>query len=750
MLSHQGAGTELAAALAALAPSINFPRPAISDGSDHVRPATLRGLAPDQTLVLINGVRGHIASLVNVNGSIGRGSTAFDLNTIPTVALGSVEILRDGASAQYGADAIAGVINLRLRQARSGGAVSADFGRYDTTYETARGHQGRTDGDQTSVNGWVGMPLGKEGFLTLSGEYQVRRPTNRSDLVDASINGFYHGAVLGRFGDPEVHSSSVWFNAGSPLTATWSGYAYGGLQTRYDISAATARAYNNANNVLAIYPSGFLPLIRAGNRDYNLYSGVKGEAGGFNWDLAVGYGDNTLEYRTLNTLNRSYGAGSATEFYDGGFGFTQTTADLSATRTFDVGQAEPLNFAAGIGARREAYEIHAGEHASYDSGGQGGGLGAQGFGGFSPANATNHSRTSYSAYVDLEGKLISPLSYGLAARYENYSDFGNQVTGKASARWDFSPMFAVRGAISNGFKAPALQQQYFSYTATNLVTTGAGSTLIQSGKLRVTDPAAIALGAKPLKPETSVNYSLGGVFRNGNFQLTVDGYHIDITDRITLSENLGVATPSQTVAVTNAVAALLAPYNISAAQFFLNGVDTTTQGVDIIAHYRMPPENWGRYDFTLAGNVNKTKVTKVPVTPATTAVGATAGFLFDRGNRLAYEKGQPEQKIVGSVDWFRKGVGAMFKATSYDSVLVPNNNSTLDYNTGAAVIYDLEIRYVFPKGIEAAAGVNNLTDEYPNATPANINAPTGSVGFPQFSPYGFNGRFMYARLGYKF
>lgn len=750
-LTRQGTGTELAAALAATAPSISFPRPAISDGSDSVRPATLRGLAPDQTLVLINGQRGHIGALLNVNGSLGRGSTAFDLNTIPSITLGSAEVLRDGASAQYGADAIAGVINLRLRQADSGGGLTVNYGRYDTDYTTARGSHSATDGAQTSVAGWIGLPLFGEGFLTLSGEVQQRDPTNRSDYAapTAVANGS-STTVLGRFGDPEVESGSVWYNAGVPLSGEWEAYSYGGYHHRVSESAATARAFNNANNVVAIYPNGFLPKIEASIDDYNLYGGIRGPAAGIDWDISFGYGRNELDYQVNNSLNASYGAASQTSFDAGNLGYDQLTVDIEGVKAVDLGLYEPINVAFGVGYRRETFEVGAGEPTSYNKGPvAAGGAGSQGFPGFAPSNEVDVDRSNVSAYIDAEGKFTEQFTLGGAVRYEDYTDFGDTLTGKLSARYDFNETFALRGALSTGFKAPALQQQFFSYVATNLVATQAGVVLQQNGSYRTNDPIAIALGAKPLEPEKSTNYSLGAVVRRGGFELTVDAYRIDVTDRIIYSETLGVARPSQSSATTNAVLALLAPQGVTGARFFLNGVNNTTSGVDVVARYRTE-QDFGRFDFTLAGNFNSTEITRIPDTPANLAVPPSPNFLFDRANILQFEEGTPEQKIVASVDWTLGGFGATAKATSYDSVLVANNNIALDYETGDALLVDLEGRYEFPFGVSAAVGVNNLTDEYPDATPTTINGATGSVGFPQYSPYGFNGRFFYGRLSYSF
>ena len=754
VLTRQGAGTELAAALAATAPAINFPRPAISDGSDHVRPATLRGLAPDQTLVLINGQRGHVAALVNVNGNLGRGSTAFDLNTIPAITLGNVEVLRDGASAQYGADAIAGVINLRLREANSGGGLTAVYGVYDTKFDTARGSHDRHDGEQVSLAGWIGLPLGEDGFLTISGEVQERDPTNRSDFAaPGSVSNGSSTTVIGRFGDPKTSAQSIWFNAGNTLANGWEAYAFGGYQHRDSEAAATARAFNNANNVLAIYPTGFLPVIAAGIDDYNLFGGFKGEAAGIDWDFSVGYGRNELDYNVLNTVNASYGAASKTSFDAGGLAYDQVTLSIDGVKQVEANLFEPLNVAFGVEYRRESFDVHAGEPQSYNKGPLNAGAGAQGFPGFQPSNVVNEERSNVSAYIDVEGRLSESVTIGAAARYEDYSDFGDTLTGKLSARWDANEHFALRGAISTGFKAPALQQQFFSYVATNLVTTVVGgvpvTSLVQAGSFRVNDPVAIALGSAPLQPEHSANFSAGFVLRNGGFELTVDAYRIDIEDRIIYSETLGLTRPSQSAATTSATLALLAPFGVTGARFFLNGVNTSTNGVDVVARYRTN-QDFGQFTFTGAANFNATEITDLASIPSTVAIPTSPGYLFDRANQLSFTDGTPKRKVVGSVDWSLGDFSATARATYYGSVLIANNTSTLDYQAGDATLIDLEGRYTFPMGVTAAVGVNNLTDEYPNFTPSANNGGTGSVGFPGFSPYGFNGRFLFARVSYNF
>jgi iron complex outermembrane receptor protein len=426
-IARQGTSTELAQALSNLTPALDFPRPAITDGTDHVRPATLRGLAPDQTLVLVNGMRGHVSALVAVNGSIGRGSTAFDLNTIPTVAVDRVEVLRDGASAQYGADAIAGVMNIRLRGVREGGSLTASYGIYDTEVETSRGKRDANDGLQESLSGWVGLPLGPQGFLTLSGEWSLRHPTNRSDFINqAALPAYGRPIVLGRFGDPFVRSWSTYANAGLPLNETWELYGYAGYQHRDTDAAATARAYNNSNNVPAVYPGGFLPRIDTDIDDYNVQGGIRGELAGWKTDLGVSYGDNALDYYTVNSINASFGPASQHDFYAGSLEYDQFLVNLNVSRGFDVGLVRPLNVAGGLEYRREGFEIGAGEPASYTLGPDTTKAGvAQGFPGFQPSNEVDVHRHNWSAYLDVEGQATEQLGFDAAVRYEDYSDFGS-------------------------------------------------------------------------------------------------------------------------------------------------------------------------------------------------------------------------------------------------------------------------------------------------------------------------------------
>ncbi len=727
-LQRQGT-TELASALAAVAPSIDFPRPSANDATDAIRPATLRGLSPDQTLVLINGIRGHTSANLNTNGTVGRGSAAVDLNTIPTVALDRIEVLRDGASAQYGSDAIAGVVNLRLREARSGGGASVTYGFYNTQVDTAANSRHVNGEPVVTASAWQGIGFGSDGFITVSGEYTKRQPTNRAD-IDRRVTP---NRITGRYGDPEVEQFTGFVNAGTSLTDNLSLYAFGGYQDRDTRGAAFPRNAN-ASTTLAGYPNGFLPIINTKTKDINSAVGLRGEFGGYNVDLSLSYGRNTVDFRTLNSANYAYGAATPKNFYDGQVAYDQYVAGLDVTRKFDVFQS--LNVAFGIEGRREGYKISPGEQASYGypttGAVAGASPGAQGFGGFSPANATKRNRHSGSIYLDVEAQVTDKLLIGLAGRGEDYSDFGSTGTGKVSARYDVTDWFALRGTASTGFRAPSLQQQYFTQIA-SVVTNGVP---ILTGTFPSVSEVGTALGGLPLEPEKSTNLSVGTVIRAGGFDLTIDAYRIHIRNQIGLSENIQASASPQ-------VAALLSPYNVSAARFFINGLASTTKGIDAVAHYRLRTESAGSFDFTLAGNVNTIEVTRVPTSTATLNPAPT---LFARSRILTLEEGTPGEKVTGTIDWSLDQLGALARVTYYGNVNQPGTTPAADVLTGNRAITDLELRYTARKGAQIGLGVSNLFDVYPRATPIANNS-TGVLGFPYFSPFGFNGRYVYARAG---
>jgi len=755
---------ELNQALSVNLPSLNFPRPALADGTDSVRPAALRGLAPDQTLVLVNGKRRHTAALVNVNGTIGRGASAVDLNTIPNLAVGGVEVLRDGASALYGSDAIAGVVNVRLREAAEGGAVSASYGWRETEYTvpvalpTTPGvpdpgrsvSRERSDGRTYTVAGWKGFALGEDGFLTVTGEYKDQGRTERSGY---DVRQQYPGsqpaseAIIGRFnawtGEPELEQLSFFANAGYDLGAAEL-YGWASFQDRETISAGFFRRPLDDRNTIQIYPNGFLPQINPVTTDFSALGGMRFDWAGWDADASLGYGSNKMEFDIINTLNRSLGPASGTEFDAGGFEHNQLVGALSMVKGFAVdGLASELNVAWGVEARSEGYEIFAGEPDSYRNGGvllPGGGVtasGSQVFPGFRPENELEEDRTAFGAYVDLEANVTDALLVSGAVRAESYSDFGETVTGKLAARYDLTDSFAVRGSVQNGFRAPSLQQQFFTTTSTNFI----NGVPFDITTFRVDDPIAQALGSESLDAEKSTNFAVGAVYQAGSFNLTVDAYMIEVTDRIVLSENLTAANVRAFLQSQGFIGS-------GGGRFFLNGVDTETTGVDVIANYAFPETAFGTFSTTFGANFNKTEVTKVPAIPVLAGL-SPAPVLFGRVNVLTLEEGAPKDKFTGQVNWEHGPFEATFRAVRYGEVLVPGTTAPTDYTLSPKTILDLEARYTWNDKVTLAVGADNILDEYPDAAPIALNG-TGNTPFSTYSPFGYSGRFVYTKATFNF
>ena len=755
---------EITQALSVALPSLNFPRPGLADGTDTIRPATLRALAPDQTLVLVNSKRRHSSALVNLNGTIGRGSAAVDMNTIPSAMVRSIEVLRDGASAQYGSDAIAGVVNVRLRNDRKGGEASISYGRRDTEYEfnpvapVAGATWGsvntrkRDDGGTATVSLWKGMELGDDGFLTVALEHKKQDHTERSGWDTRQQYPLVNGAFDPReanfprfnawYGEPEMRQSTFFANAGYNLSGGAKLYGWTSYQDRSARSAGFFRRALQDQNVIAIYPDGFLPIIAPEVNDFSAAFGATWTAGVWDMDASLSYGENQMDYTIKNTLNRSLGAASKREFDAGGFQYDQLTFNLSGVRQFDVGLASPLNLAVGAEARQESYALHAGEPDSWRNGGVllPSGLptpsGAQVFPGFRPADESDSSRRAYSVFADLEGNVTPNMIASFAVRGEHYTDFGNNWSGKLAARYNFAPAFALRGSVQNGFRAPSPQQQNFTSTATNFI----NGVPFDITTFTPSHPAAIALGAKPLDAEKSTNFSLGAVSKLGKASLTVDAFHIKIRDRIVLSENL-----TQTN-VRNYLASL-GFIGVGGGRFFINGVDTTTRGVDVVASYPWNAGAAGKFDFTLAGNYTKTEVTKVPATAQLAALNP-APPLFDRINVLTFEHGTPQTKFTASANHSLGAWSGTLRATRYGKVLQPGTTAALDHWMTPKTLVDIEARYKITANLTAALGAENLFDQYPDAYPAALNS-TGNAPFSNYSPFGRSGRFIYARLNYS-
>ena len=728
----------------ALTPSFNFPRPTITDGTDSVRPATLRGLGPDQVLVLINGKRRHIGALVHVNGSIGRGSTGVDLNAIPASAIQRIEVLRDGAAAQYGSDAIAGVINIVLKAGANPTTLNAKAGM--TTHE---------DGEMFDVSASSGWKIGRGGvFATI--EFRDRGETNRAapDPRDQIVAGDAGNNPVAQpnfhWGDADTTDLMTFASAEFPIsTGTTSFYAFGGISRRQGSHGGFFRRSLEPGNWPQIYPQGFLPLIEPDIVDFSTTGGVRGTRSGWFWDASAQYGYNSFDFNVTNSLNVSLGPNSTQrEFYSGSLIFDQFLTNFDVSRQVDAGLAGPLNVALGAEFRRETYQIIAGEPNSYIDGGfpnQFGlraAIGAQVFPGFRPANEIDTDRNSVAAYADLEGNVFSFLRLGLAGRYEYYTDFGNTADGKLTVRVEPHPLFVIRGAVSTGFRAPALAQSYFSAISTNFLPVGGQLLPFEVGTFPVSSPQALVLGAEPLKPEESVHMSAGIVWNPITpLEITADLYHIDIDDRIVISGNF----------TGGRISVLLAPLGATGARFFTNAIDTRTKGADVTAAYTIELDVDSSLRVTGAYNRTNNDIRRIAATPP-----QLAGFestLFDRVERRRVECGQPQDNLRFSGDWNARSFGVVGRLARYGeycsvdrAVIV--NGVTVDQEFEAEWITDVEATVRFGKAL-LGVGIQNLFDVFPDPNVAP-NSNNGIFTYPSHTPFGMNGRFVYSRITYRF
>ncbi|APA67168.1 TonB-dependent receptor plug domain-containing protein [Janthinobacterium sp. 1_2014MBL_MicDiv] len=733
--------SELATVLARLLPSLNFARATGADASDAVRPAQLRGLSPDQTLVLVNGKRRYTSAVVNVNGSLGRGSAPVDLNAIPLAAIDHVEVLRDGAAAQYGSDAIAGVINIILKKGAAGGDVEVGYGQ---TQER--------DGKQKSIKGSAGFKLGDDGWVRVSAEVAERDPTNRAGADFRNPLEPRYGKVNQRYGDPESKPATVFINSEYRINDNLDWYAFGNYGKRDTSAAATWRTALIQDPVTKvysqrtpIYPEGFLPLQNSTLTDQSLVTGLRGEAAGWRWDASLNYGSNKFELDLDNTVNQSLGAASPTHFYAGSLKNEQTVFNLDAAREFPVAFfSGPLTVAVGAEARHEKYSIGAGDEASYitvvtnpaTAGG------AQGFSGFRPANAGSHSRHNESIYVNLEAEATKKLSGGVALRHERYSDFGSTTSAKGSARYAFTDALSLRGTVSSGFRAPSLAQQYYTITTTNFQVINGNNTAIETGTFAVNTPQARALGAQDLKPEKARNYSLGLQFQpSRNFTTSIDAYRIDIDNRILFSANL---------ALNDKLKAQLANQGstVGAARYFTNAVDTRTEGVDIVSTYRIDLQDKDRLDFTVAYNHNKSTVQKIADNPA--ILTANNLKLIDRQSIDRITVASPKDKFSLAADYAFGIWNAHGVVTRYGSFTVPQNDIKLDQTYDPQWVLDVSGSVKLDKHWRLVAGIDNVTNRYPAqvTSAGNLNV-NGTQPYSIFAPNGFNGRYYYAKAGYS-
>jgi len=745
-----GPNASLGQALQALLPSFNFLDQSNSGSADHVRAGQLRGLNPDQILVLINGKRVHPTSIVNVESVVGLGSVAVDFNSIPVNAIKRVEVLRDGAGAQYGSDAVAGVINVILDDAREGGELSVNLGRFYTHFAPTDTHI--RDGQTVNVQGKYAVPLGDTGGLRFGVDATSHQATNRAGYDQLNPNP---NAVTFQVGDAKLRNLNLWLDGDLPLAADAG--LYGVLLYNHRTSGGDAFFREPAdparNPEGIVYPNGFLPQSTGNNDDWHVSGGARGVlAGPWRYDASLTYGLNTFSYGLANSFNDTYGPASPTSFNLGDFRFSQTTLNVDLAADVPVGLAQPLTAAVGAELRRETYGTAPGDPASYLNGPYGVqnpvlGLaaGAQGDGGLSPQNASASGRNIGGVYADLSGNLAATLFADAGARFDHYTDAGSSTTGKLSARWEFLPRLGLRGAISNNFRAPALAQVAGAYSPTSYVSQGVlGGVQI----VPVSNPIAQALGAQPLKPERSHNYSVGLTAQPVSaLQLSADFFKIDIKDRIALSQQINV--PAGT-----GLPAAIGP-NGGVFQFFTNAVDTQTRGAELVGNWSTRVAN-GNLRLSDASMWASNTISNIHQQPSQVDQFGS-GLLFGLQAQNAITTAVPRRRDVVSAAWSGDGAAGSWNLLArlthtgevtrvFDFSSFGGGVPTQTY--GATAQLDVEAEYRVIRDLAVAVGAINLTDRYPTMSSADINY-FGNLPYDFLSPIGFNGRYLYLRLRYE-
>jgi iron complex outermembrane recepter protein len=764
--------TGLKEVLGNIVPSLTMPALGGGGTSASVRPISIRGLSGDYLLVLVNGKRRHTTSLINNLSRISGGSTPVDVDLIPTNAVGRIEVLRDGAAAQYGSDAISGVINIILDDAPTGGEFTATAGQL---YE-----KGGALLQQTLS---YGTHLG-DGFVrfAVEGKYHDRadssaeplpnifplvngQPDPREANVDHVIAGGY-----GRSNRDTIINSSI--NAELPLNEALTLYNFSTLSYRNIKDARGAMVpsptgYGGQANPIGltslpqIFPAGFQAYRRIWEWDYQTALGIKGDLGSWEFDLSSSYGRDHVKLGAENTLNPSLGPSSPTKFFMGKQVQSLWVNNLDFSRDIDIGFDKPLAVAFGVEHRWEKFQNIAGEPDSYRDGGYvipndgtpfgilyGGRSPSPGlvsFTGTSPADASSLSRNNLAAYVDVSTNVTPEWFVGVAGRFEHYDDSaGNTVSGKFSTRYEFAPGFAIRGGVNTGFRAPSLAQTGFSTTQNTVTVIGANRVSTTSKFLPVDSVAALALGAKALKPEKSLNYTLGFTAERGPARLTIDAYQIRVDDRIVKTEFLGTASNGgaaiRNILIANGVT------GVDSAQFFTNAIDTRTRGIDVVGEYTLRTDSIGTFKLNAAYSYNKTKILNVIDNPS--QLSSLNVVLFGRQAQRDLVAATPHSKIVLSNNWELGRFHLLGRLTRYGTYVESSNVASGDRKFGAKFVADLEASYDLSDNVTLAVGANNLFDVYPDRN--GIIAYDGSGAYGNFAPFGLSGGFYYARASVRF
>ncbi|MDE1149888.1 MAG: TonB-dependent receptor [Azospirillaceae bacterium] len=739
-----------------LVPSFNLPGVNGGGTSWTVRSTTMRGLNGDQVLVLVNGKRRHNTALINNLARIANGGVPVDLDLIPVASIDHIEVLRDGAAAQYGSDAIAGVINVILKEGGDSGSV-----------ESSLGQNYGGDGFTKHVAADYGFDLPQQGFVNLAADYKDNQSASRAaptsvarlynplangqpDPREATADRTFYGGGYGP-GQETIYSGS--YNAELPVGDDVTLYSFSTVSKRRSRKNTGSFLPNNINSLPEIYPDGFNALRRIYETDFQATVGGRGTIGPWAWDLSTTYGRDDAKLDGENTLNATLGPDSPTYFHLADQIFDQVTTDLDVSRPLDVGLSAPVTLAWGLEHRYERYEIDPGDPASYAIGnyviptgyyaGQHPQPGLASYSGTSPADSGAIARNNGAAYIDLSTNLTPAWSVDAAGRVEHYSgDVGDTASGKLATRYEIAPGYALRGTVSNGFRAPSLAQSIFaSSTFTGTVDAAGNYITLPVKVLPATSGEAKALGATPLTPEKSTNYSVGFTAEPVHgLEFTLDAYRIDITDRIV---ETGLLTGTAVSSVLQAAG--FAP-GLS-AQYYTNAADTRTDGMDAVAHYLVDLDQAGDLRLGAAYSWNRTYITSLKPTP--TQLSSLGYALFDRQKQADLTDGTPRGKAIFSADWHWDRLHVGTRLTRYGSYTEAGTVAANDRTYSAKWITDLDVGVDVTDRVSLSVGANNLFDVYPD-TIGIVDAKTGLNKYGLFSPFGITGGYYYTRVGVKF
>ncbi|WP_431244839.1 TonB-dependent receptor [Flavobacterium sp. P21] len=751
-VTTQSGKIEINQLLQYVAPSFNANKQSGSDGADHVDPASLRGMGPDQTLVLINGKRRHQSSLINLFGTRGRGNTGTDLNAIPAASIKRIEILRDGAAAQYGSDAIAGVINIITNDNVDELTGSVTYGVFNTHAKgdflpgtpntkgfrldqdgngNSYGKDQDLDGGSVKVAANYGTGIGsKGGYVNITGEFLSKNKTLRPAY------DFRKG-----FGDAEMQGVNLFANLSIPISDKTEFYAFGGSNFR-DTDAYAFTRNDGERVVESVYPGGYTPRITSKINDNSIAAGIKTESsGGWKFDLSNTFGKNKFQYDIKGTINASLEEKSPHEFDAGGHSLLQNTTNFDISKNYDDIMSG-FNIAFGTEFRVEQFEIFAGEEGSYATYDTNGNVitdpttqsppidpisgeprpgGSQGFPGYSPLNTVNKDRTNFSLYTDAELDVTEAWMVSGAVRFENYSDFGSTINGKLASRLKITDHINARGSISTGFRAPSLAQIYYNLHFTNFNAQGAQEVLLAPND----SPVTRAFGIQKLNEEKAVNASLGLTATFGDFTATVDGYYIKVKDRIVLTGYFDASNLN---------------LGVDSAQFFANGVDTSTHGLDLVFSWKKTYD-FGHIGATLVGNINDMKIDKVKNGDLDEAT------FFGKREKAFLLASAPDSKFGLNLTYSKNKFDAGLAFTRFSKVVLVDYADEDDvYNP--RLVTDLTVGYQLTKSLKLSLGSNNLFNVYPTKQDEQGNTEAG--GYWDAVQMGFSGAYYYARLGFNF